>query len=153
MEPEMFDQTIVNILDFAIKREEEAHQFYTELATKVSSKHLSAVLLDFAREELGHKAKLLGIKNGLITISSPKPVQDLKIADFLVDVVATEEMDFQQVLIIAMKREKAAYKLYMDLANAVADNEVRQTLLILANEEAKHKLRFEIEYDELMIEN
>ena len=37
---------------------------------------------------------------------------------------------------------------YSDLAAATEDDSVRTTLLALAQEEAKHKLRFEIEYDE-----
>jgi rubrerythrin len=47
-----------------------------------------------------------------------------------------------------MKREKAAFKLYSDLAAACSDPQVRETLLRLAQEEAKHKLRFELEYDD-----
>ena len=47
-----------------------------------------------------------------------------------------------------MKQEKAAFKLYSDLAEAAEDEGVRNTFLALAQEEAKHKLRFETEYDE-----
>jgi len=149
----MISINIENILDFAIKREEEAHQFYTNLANKVSRPNMGAVFLDFAREELGHKAKLLGIKQGIITISSALPVADLKIGDFLVEVEPAEDMDYQQALVLAMKREKEAFKLYTDLANAVQEPAVRDVFLQLAHEEAKHKLRFEIEYDEMLTEN
>ena len=47
-----------------------------------------------------------------------------------------------------MKQEKAAFKLYSDLARMASTAELRELLLGLAQEEAKHKLRFEIEYDE-----
>jgi rubrerythrin len=52
-----------------------------------------------------------------------------------------------------MKAEKAAYKLYNDLASATDDAGLRETLLSLAQEEAKHKLRFELEYDEQILKD
>jgi rubrerythrin len=53
-----------------------------------------------------------------------------------------------------MKKEKAAFRLYSDLAGLADDAQLRNTFLFLAQEEAKHKLRFEIEYDEnVLVEN
>jgi rubrerythrin len=50
-----------------------------------------------------------------------------------------------------MKKEKASYKLYFDMASSVESETLRQTLLGLAQEEAKHKLRLEIEYDQQIL--
>ena len=47
-----------------------------------------------------------------------------------------------------MKREKSAFKLYSDIARSAQDEELRELFLGLAQEEAKHKLRFEVEYDD-----
>jgi len=68
-----------------------------------------------------------------------------------VEVEPDSALDYQQALIVAMKREKAAFKLYIDLAAAVEAQELRDTFLALAAEEAKHKLRFELEYDESIL--
>ena len=57
-------------------------------------------------------------------------------------------LDYQQALIVAMKKEKAAFKLYSALAEQTTDAAFRELFLALAQEEAKHKLRFEVEYDE-----
>ena len=85
---------------------------------------------------------------------SPEKIMDLKISDYMVDVEPGPEMDYQQVLIVSMKREKAAYKLYMDLSESTTNENVRNMFLFLAQEEAKHKLRFETEYDdEVLREN
>lgn len=46
-----------------------------------------------------------------------------------------------------MKKEKAAFKLYTGLSNVAPNSTLRDVFLSLAQEEAKHKLRFEIEYD------
>jgi len=56
-------------------------------------------------------------------------------------------MDYQDVLILAMKKEKASFHLYTDLADEVENQIQKEIFLSLAQEEAKHKLRFEIEYD------
>ena len=49
-----------DILDFAIRQEEKAARFYTELAGKMSHEHMREVLLGFAKEEEGHKANSSG---------------------------------------------------------------------------------------------
>ncbi|MDP8238778.1 MAG: ferritin family protein [Candidatus Hatepunaea meridiana] len=146
-------EIVEEVIDFAIKREEEAYDFYIDLAAKMDRPSMSAVFEDFAREELGHKAKLIAIKESEFDAPFLKETVDLKIGDYLVDVEPSPGMDFQQALIVAMKQEKAAYKLYTDLAAEVTYENLRDTLLLLAQEEAKHKLRFEIEYDEIIKDN
>ena len=146
-------ESVDDVLDFAIKEEEGAHAFYTELAEKVDKPWVKQLLLDFAKEELGHKRKLEAVKAGKSLEPSSKEVLDLQIADYLVDVDPTqyEILDYQQALIIAMKKEKSAFKLYSDLAEKAPTEELRKAFQALAQEEAKHKLRFEIEYDDMVL--
>ncbi|MHC4424233.1 MAG: ferritin family protein, partial [Planctomycetota bacterium] len=75
-------------------------------------------------------------------------VRGLGIADYVVDVEARPGMSYADVLMLAMRKEKAAYRLYLDLAAVAEAEELTDTFLSLAQEEAKHKLRFEIEYDD-----
>ena len=140
--------SVEEILDFAIRKEEEAAEFYTSLADKMKKPAMRKALEEFAREELGHKAKLLEVKKGKLLEPARGKVIALKIADYLADVEPTADLDYAEALTLAMKREKASYKLYMDMASATEDDALRSTLLSLAQEEAKHKLRLEIEYDE-----
>ena len=149
----MDSKPLIDIIDFAIQNEQDAYQFYTDLAAKMTQPAMKKVFEDFANEELGHKAKLQAIKEGRITPNAVKEVIDLKIGDYLVDVEPTPDMDYQQALIVAMKQEKAAYRLYTSLAAKVSFKDLRDIFLMLAQEEAKHKLRFEVEYDELIAEN
>ena len=142
------------ILDFAIENEEKAAAFYTELAGKMKSSSMSKVFEDFAQEEQGHKAKLLRVKETGEMGPASRKILDLKIGDYLVEGEPDPEMDYQQALILAMKQEKAAFKLYTDLAAAAPNDNLRGLLLALAQEEAKHKLRFEVEYDDhILTEN
>jgi len=140
------------ILDFAISQEEEASTFYLELATRVRNPGMKAVFEDFAREEQGHKARLESIKSGGLLQSAGQKVLDLKISEYLVEIDPDKDpLDYQNALIIAMKKEKAAYRMYLDMADGVADAGLRELFLSLAQEEAKHKLRFEVEYDERIL--
>jgi rubrerythrin len=50
-----------------------------------------------------------------------------------------------------MKSEKNAYILYNNLAEAAPNAAIKTLFLSLAQEEAKHKLRFEVEYDEYVL--
>lgn len=140
--------SVDEILDFAIDREQEAVDFYTGLADKARTPAMQATFRQFAGEEAGHKARLIGVKGGRRMLDSKTAVQDLKLADYMVDERPGADLDYQGALILAMKKEKAAFRLYSDLAARVADDEVREIMLGLAQEEARHKLRFEVEYDE-----
>ena len=77
-------------------------------------------------------------------------VTDLHIADYMVKIDVTPNMVYKDALILAMKREKSAYKLYSDLVAIVPAN-LKKVFQVLAQEEAKHKLRFEVEYDDYVL--
>jgi rubrerythrin len=111
------------------------------------------VLASFAQEEMKHKAKLEGIQAGGAFKPSGEQVANLKVAEYIMDVTPDPNVDYRGVLVIAMKKEKAAFKLYTDLAASTADSTIRETFLALAQEEARHKLHFEVEYDDLLAEN
>ena len=60
-------------------------------------------------------------------------------------------MSYQDALTLAMKKEKAAFRMYTVLADKATDPVVKTLFLKLAQEESKHKLRFEIEYDDYIL--
>ncbi|MFC1888493.1 ferritin family protein [Thermodesulfobacteriota bacterium] len=138
-------------LDFAIGKEQEASDFYTDLAGKMEKPWMAELFRDFAKEEQGHKAKLTAIKGDKSLAPAAKKVADLKIGDYLIDVEPEPNMDYQDALIVAMKSEKAAFRLYTDLAASTEDTTLQGTFQSLAQEEAKHKLRLELEYDEFVL--
>jgi len=142
-------KSVDELLDFAISKEEKAYEFYMGLSTRFSrNPTLEKVFTGFAKEELGHKSKLQNIKQGQQLLSAADKVMDLKIADYTVDMEPNPEMDYGDALVLAMKMEKASFRLYSDLAASTNDATLAETLRALAQEEAKHKLRFELEYDE-----
>jgi rubrerythrin len=105
----------------------------------------------FAREEMGHKAKILNIKEQGILSFSKADVADLKIADYIVRAESETEVTYEQALVLAMKREKAAFKLYLKMSEKAPTVDIKSLFLALAQEESRHKLRFEIEYDDYFL--
>ncbi len=144
--------TINDVLDYAIREEQRAADLYAGLASRSRNREIQRVFEQFSKEELGHKKKLQSIKGGGAVALSDKKVQDLKIGDYLLDVdTSRNDLSYQETLIVAMKEEKAAFRLYTDLADRTDDPTLKETFLMLAQEEAKHKLRFEIEYDDYVL--
>ena len=144
-------KSINAILDFAIASEQEAVEFYSTLATQAKNTEMKTVFAQFAKEEMSHKSRLLKIKDeGTFEVKDEK-IHDLKIADYLVDVEVKPDMSYQDALIVAMKKEKSAFKLYTHLSAKAPTESLKNIFLSLAQEESKHKLRFEIEYDDYIL--
>ena len=142
-------KTVDEILDFAIAQEQEAVDFYSELADAAKNPEIKDTYHEFVKEEMGHKAKLMKVKEEKSLEALPdSEVTDLRISDYLVPVKATPDMSYQEALIVVMNKEKAAYKLYNTLAKMAPNEEMKQLFLRLALEEANHKLQFESEYDD-----
>ena len=140
--------TVDEILDYAIDQEQQAADFYASFAARAEKAGMKKLLLEFAEEEKRHKERLLAVKTGERQLTPGKEVLDLKVSDYLVEVGASDNISYQDALIVAMKKERAAFKLYSDMAEKVTDSNLRQVFVGLAKEEAKHKLFFETEYEE-----
>ena len=139
------------ILQFAIAREVEAYNFYMALADRVGSPEIAEVFRDLAKEEVEHKAKLEleVIKTGKTLPATEKvtiPEHDYIISD----VDSALDMDYKDVLMLGMEKEEASFRTYVNLIPSVDDEESREVLMAIAEEEVKHKLRFETEYDLLL---
>jgi rubrerythrin len=141
-------KNVEEVLDFAVKSEENAYSFYTLWSKKLEDKSLVSVFQDLAAEELKHKEYILGVKKGKTLKPSKEKIIDLKISDYVMEIKASTDMDYQDALTVAMQREKEAFKLYTGLAAMSALEDMKNTFKALAQEEAKHKLRLEIMYDD-----
>ena len=59
-------------------------------------------------------------------------------------------MDYKDMLLMGIQKEEAAFRFYVGLAAKVTDEDSYETLLALAEQEVKHKMRFEMEYDNIL---
>ena len=146
-------QSIDEIFDFAIKAEQNANAFYVKLAKNADNKAMRKVFEEYAEEEKRHETQIRNIKEGKTFIVANEKVQDLKIAEYTTDTSPSDDMTYQEALILAMKREKNAYRLYTDLAKIAPNDRMERLFTSLANQEAKHKLRFETEYDDIILQD
>ena len=143
-------KSIDEILGFAIEKEKEAVAFYTDLSKKESTDALTLTFRELAQEEAKHVKLLTTISKDQSAIKTYelKNVPNLKISDYLVDIEYSEGMVMQDILVLAMKREEMAVKLYTQLAMGAVDAESAKLFKLLVQEESKHKLTFEKLYDD-----
>ena len=143
---------LTKVLDFAIAEEKAAAEFYLSLASQARSAEMRLALQAFAQEEQGHEARLRRMQASGISSASSAPVRDLKIADYQVKMEPAPDMTYRDLVMLAMQKELAANRLYTALAETSPDPAVSEIFRQLAQEEARHKLKFETEYDNLMVE-
>ncbi len=131
-------------LDFAIEREELLHRYYILLARWAKTEDMRVVLDNFAQEVLQHKAMLSSLKKQKAKPPEEK-IRNLKISDYMTDIKPKLEMSYEDKLVFIMKKATDSLRLYRDLAAVAADDDLRNTFLTLAQDEAKHKKRFRTE--------
>ncbi|OGL42424.1 MAG: hypothetical protein A2161_21095 [Candidatus Schekmanbacteria bacterium RBG_13_48_7] len=142
-------EKLKDVINFAVKKEQEAADFYYDLAGKIKSPAMEKELRKIAAMEEGHRDKLKKIDFKSASKQTPKEVMDLKISDYLVEKEPTPDMSWQELLTVAMKREQASLNLYKTMSKMFkAEKAVSQVFDILASEEAAHKLYFEKIYDD-----
>jgi rubrerythrin len=139
------------ILEFAISKEIEAHYFFLALAGRVEDPKIRQMFEDLADEELEHKAKLeLEIIKRGKTLSAQQMPAGRPESDYIIsDSSMPLDIDYSDMLLLGMEKEEAAFRMFVNLIPSVSDEESRETLLALAQEEIRHKLRFENEYNKL----
>jgi len=147
IEPENVD----GILQLAIEKEVEAYNFYLALANAVEDHRISVAFEELAKEELEHKTKL---ELEVIKTGKTIPVEENPARPGRSYIVSNDpsplDMDYKDMLMLAMEKEEAAFRIYVKLAASVPDKKSQEVLLALAEEEVKHKLRFQAEYDILL---
>ncbi len=144
--------SVDEILEFAIDREKEAVQFYASLAKQATRASLKEIFVNFSKEEKKHVALLSDISGNKEKIDAYefKEITDLKISDYLVEKEYVEGMPMPEILKLAMKKEEKAVKLYSDLAEQTDHKDAKKVMLILVQEESKHKLGLESLYDDYL---
>jgi len=140
--------TVDEVLNFAIASESKAHELYIEMAAMVENPWMRRTLEGFAQEELQHRAKLEAVKAGRISLKR-EDVGDIGIAETLDDTQPHADMGYPELVVFAIKKEDSAHRLYAAMASIFSETDLKDMFDKLAEEEAAHKRRFEIEYDSI----
>ncbi len=137
-----------DILNYAIDRENEAAEFYRYMQDIVKFENQKELLKEYELMEESHARALKTISESSIEAISISQVENLKISDYVVEKQPSADMTYQDIIIIAMKREEAANRLYSQMAKSISEPKIKKLFEKLAEEELKHKLHFEKIYDE-----
>jgi len=146
----MTEKGLTALIEMAIGREEEAYDFYMDLAAKLSDPAMKDTILFIAGEEKKHKAFLENYREemtqpGQKTLRMTE-VTYYKIAEHEKEPAVDENMPRENVFLIAAHRELRSHNFYTALADAHPEGKTRQMLLTMANEELKHKEKMEYLY-------
>ncbi len=140
-------ETVNDILDNAIKVEEESYRFYMDLIKIVKFTNVKETLKFLAEEELNHKKLLEGLKQGKTLVINT--AVDLKLTDHLPKKTEVDEnADIADILELAMSRERSEYEFYKKMEEVSETN--RELFKFLAQQEIGHKAKIEEIYDEIV---
>ncbi len=141
-------RSMKDVIDFAIKREEEARDFYTQCRDKIKNQGLKDFFQELSDEEEKHRTLLVNRDVSHLKDFEPDQVENLKLSDFMVDVQFSPDMNYQEALTLAMKKEEKAHAFYSAWQNRCDDPETSKLFAFLAGEEMKHKRKLEEVFDE-----
>lgn len=144
--------TFEEIMDYAISKEKEAAEFYENASEEEAFSGAKDLFKSFALEERGHQKLLENFSTKNFEHYKIRKIPDLKRSDYIVDLEYTPGMEYADILRLAMKREEKALKFYTDFANQTETEDHKKLFNILAQEEAKHKLKFETLLDDYFAE-
>ena len=147
-------ESLEAIVEFAIEKEKEAVEFYSMLAKQEAFSGSKEMFTDFVKEEQKHQKLLQDFKSKGFTQAMKdyklKWIKDIKRSDYVIDLEYRKGMAYNETLMLAMKREEKALKLYNDFLKQTDTPEGQKLFKMLCQEEAKHKLALETMYDDYM---
>lgn len=141
-------ESVEAAIEFAIGKEQEAYDFYTDWSKKMEHEAIRQVFREFAVEELRHRDLLTDVKDGKREMKTGQKVQDLRITDYFVEVKPSEDLTYQDALQLAIQRERGSIELYGRLAGSSEEPGLEKIFSSLVEEETKHKMRLEMIYDD-----
>jgi rubrerythrin len=144
----MDEKKFQEIIKFAIDKEIKSYNFYTNASQVAKYSGAKDLFSDLAQQEVGHRKMLEKLDLKKIAQAKIEKVPDLKISDYIVDAEFKPDMPYADILRIAIKMEERALKLYNNMNQSNQDENLKKLFSLLANEEAKHKLRLEKIYDD-----
>ncbi len=142
--------SVGELLELAIAREIQAAEYLTKLAGRVADPAARGLLEQLAQEELGHKARLEleVMKEGIVAQTVGRLI-DVGEPEYGETLDIHPGSDVKQVLAMAIRKERRSFRFYVDLAGVVLEEELHEALVQMAEEEARHLIRLEREYNKL----
>ncbi|HQP36954.1 MAG TPA: ferritin family protein [Polyangiaceae bacterium] len=135
--------SVTEILQAAIKEEEEANAFYAKVAETARDAAVREIFLGLAKEELGHKQFLLGCMADTELLKKVSAPMDYKVAEATAEPPLSTDMKPVDAIALAMKKEQQAAEGYRNMARSTSDAHYRQMFEKLSEMELAHKAALE----------
>ena len=145
-------ESFEEIMSYAIEKEKEAAAFYEEASKHEKYSGAKETFGAFAKEEKKHQAMLENFTKENVDHYRIEKIPDLKRTDYLVDMEYEPGMSYTDILRLATKREEKAFKFYTAFSEGASTEAHKKLFQILAQEEAKHKLKLETLLDDYLAE-
>jgi rubrerythrin len=143
--------SVEEILRFAIRKEADAAAYYQMMADR-SNPGIKKLLEELAKEEEGHRKKLEHFDPKKIEKMTVKETKGLGISEWMEDTPFSPDMNYAELLRMAIKNEERSQHLYTSTAQIVTESTLKKLLLVLAQEESTHKEKLEKIYDKDVLE-
>ena len=144
----MEEKSLMDLIDTAITKEEEAYHFYMDLFEKTEDAGAKDTLNWIADEEKKHRDFLVAYRSGDYNAENP-PKRDAKyykIAEYQDEPELQADMKIEDIYLMAAHRELRSHKFYSALADMHIAGSARDMLHKMATEELKHTEKMEYLY-------
>jgi rubrerythrin len=145
-------ETIEDAIRFAIQKEEASAQFYRDIAARMEYPATKIIFEVLGRNELQHKSnlELEMMKIGKTVMQQSCTIPDQQDYPYIEVDEEASKMSFVDALQVAIRKERAAFVLYAGLMAQTTDPQLRQVFLELSEEEMRHLIQFENEYNDII---
>lgn len=143
-------KSIPEILIFSISKEQASVKFYQDLAEKVLNPGTKSLFEVLAQKEQEHVAAMqLEMEKLGCTVNSDAEQADalFRWEERLESEDSAEHLSFVDAMLLAIQKERASFRLYTQIMAIVTDEKLNGVLLELAEEEMRHVLQLEREYE------
>ncbi|MHC4857941.1 MAG: ferritin-like domain-containing protein [Planctomycetota bacterium] len=137
-------KSTTDILEFSISKEKASIQFYRDLLRHLSdstTQSLFEVLIQKEQEHVGALQFEIEKLGHTVDTDIEKPDSTFLWDERLETDEPVSHMSFVDALLLAIQKERAAFRLYAKLLATVKDEELCGVLLELAEEEMRHVLQ------------
>lgn len=143
--------SVDEILDFCIEQEEASFKLYSALADLMEQSEMTRLFKELAALEAGHKQRFQDLKKRKIQLCVEANAPEIEFREDLPPIGPGFHMGCQQAIGLAIKKEVIAAVVYTKLAEIVKDENLRNLLWSIADEERRHKLHFDSEYEKCAV--
>ena len=144
-------ESLLDVLRFAVSKEQASQRFYLDLAAQMNDTGARRIFEAIAAQEQKHEEalKLEILKEGY---TLPQDIhlslsEDYDWQEHLELDPDSRDMNYVEALLLAIQKERASFQLYTQLIGMTRNPVFHRTLMELAEEEMRHVIQFEREYE------